>query len=95
MARPIGVVSAAKFARGWTANITVYLGFVEVTMGQLNFIHCAANGTESQEVGLGDAYCEHLLDNKEASFPTVFIKPNKPIWEDHISFTIPLINSVV
>ena len=28
--RPIVVVSAEKFVRGWTTDTTVYLGFIEV-----------------------------------------------------------------
>ena len=74
MARSIEVVSATRFSRGLTADSTVYLGFIEVTKeGQLNFMHCATHGTESQEVRIGDAGSECLLDDMEASFPYVFM----------------------
>ena len=32
-ARPIGFVSTVKFARDLMVDTTVYLGFIEVTMG--------------------------------------------------------------
>ena len=52
LAMPIKVVFAAKITRGLTTNSTAYLGFIEVAMGQMNFRYHAANGIESQEVGI-------------------------------------------
>ena len=56
-----------KFARGLTANTTVYLGFIEaLTEGYLNFTHHAAHRTESKPVGIEDEYSERFLDMIEA-----------------------------
>ena len=72
--RPIELIFSAKLARGLKTNTTVYLGFVEVTMGELNFMHCAAYVTESQEVRLGDVHSERLLDDMDATFPSIFME---------------------
>ena len=42
-------------------------------MGKLYFMHRAAHRTEFQEVEIGDAYSERLLDDIEAFFLSVFI----------------------
>ena len=73
----------------------MYFGFVEVITGQLNYNHDAAHGTESQEVGIGNEHGMHLLDNMEASFISVFIKRTYPVWENHVCFTIPFIDTAV
>ena len=80
VARAIKIVSVTKFARGLTADTTVYLGFIEATIEQLDFMYRAAHGTESQEAGIGDEHSERLLDDIEVSFPSVFMEPTYPVW---------------
>ena len=77
------------------ADITVYLSFINVIMGQLNFVHCAAYMIESQEVGIRDEQCRHMLDYMEAFFPSVIMEPTYPVWENHVPFNIQLIDSAV
>ena len=68
------MISFEKFARGLKTDTTVYLGFVEETMGQLSFKHCATHKTEFQEVGIGHEHSERVLDDMKASFHSLFIK---------------------
>ena len=93
MARPIEVVSAEKFDSCLTADTTLYLGIVEMTMGKLNFIYHAAFGTKFQEVGIRDACSNCLLDVMKVSLPSVFIEPT--YIKNGAIFTIELINSIV
>ena len=51
-------------------------------MAQLTFIHHAAHGTQSQEVGIGDEHSERLLDDMEASFPFVSMESSYPAWKN-------------
>ena len=77
------MASAAKFARVLTAETTVYLGFAEVTIRELNFMYSAGHGTDSKEVRIGDTHRESLLDDIEASF----IEPTNPVLENHVNYT--------
>ena len=63
MDKPIKMVSAVNFFKCLTADTTVYLGFVEVIMGQLKFKHHGAHGNKFQEAEMGDAHSEGLLDD--------------------------------
>ena len=69
----------------------MYLGFVEMTMGQLSLTHHAAHGTESQEIGIGDMHSERFLDDMKATFPFVYLKLTYPIWENNIGLAFDIL----
>ena len=71
------------------------MGFIEVMTGWLSFTLHAAHTIESQEVGIGAAHSEHLFNDIEAIFPSIFMEVTYPIWENYVLFTIPLIDSAV
>ena len=52
-------------------------------------MHCAVYGTEFKEVGIGDEYSKHLLDNMQISLPSVFMELTHTAWGSYSTFTIP------
>ena len=84
-------VSASKFAK-IAAVSPVYLALVE-QVGDLNFTHRSAHGGQAHEAqfeGSGE-----LLDELKSAHPQIFAESSYPITDNHVLFTIPLIDPSV
>ena len=56
------------------------------------FLHYAAYRTDKGEMGISYKYIEHLLDKIKALFFLLFSEPICPVQENHVTFTIPLLD---
>ena len=81
-------VSASKFAK-IVAVSPVYLALVE-QVGDLHFTHRSAHSGQAHEARFEGS--QELLDELKSAHPQIFAEPMYPITDNHVPFTIPLID---
>ena len=90
-ARAWECVSAKQFDKIARVS-TVYLA-LEEQEGDLNFTHRSAHSGQAHEAKFEGS--QELLDELKAAHPQIFAEPVYPITENHIPFTILLIDPSV